>query len=258
MTKDLTEDRPHSNSGNSSLEVARIQPAYRQVTNQLRDRIISGSLAPGDRLPSEAELSTLFGVSRSTIREALRLLSSQSLIRTTRGVKGGTFVTEIDPAEVTDQFETSLGLLRGNERISVTELLEARQLLEVPAARLAAERRTEAHIEAMKIAIDLEKPETERGRRFEHHQEFHSLILDAAGNRLLRVMTVPIFRVIRSYFINDEHGAPDWHRVDDHHTRILEQIVAKDAGGAAQAMNDHLNTLRDDYEAAERAGASGS
>lgn len=167
------------------IAVSRIRPAYQQVADQLRELILSGSLSAGDRLPVEAELSTVFGVSRSTVREALRLLGSQGLTHTVRGATGGTFVAETDARSISDYLETSLVLLSGSHGVSADELLEARHLLEVPAARLAALRRSPQDVEAMRAAIAEERAETDRGRRFEHHQQFHAALLHAAGNRLL-------------------------------------------------------------------------
>jgi GntR family transcriptional repressor for pyruvate dehydrogenase complex len=234
--------------------VSRIQPAYQQVADQLRALIMAGTLAPGDRLPVEAELSASFGVSRSTVREALRVLGSQGLVRTARGVTGGTFVSETDPDAISDYLETRLGLLTGHDIITSAELLEARHLLEVPAARLAAQRRTQEHIDAMRLAIELEKAESERGARFTQHKQFHSVLLEAAGNRLLDVMTVPVFRVIRARFTHDSPSGAFWHEVDEDHAEILERIEREDADGAARAMDEHLERLRAIYSRADATG----
>ena len=78
MTEDAGPDLAADPSG-SPLRVNRVQPAYQQVADQLRDRILDGSLSTDDRLPTEVELSEIFGVSRSTVREALRLLASRGL-----------------------------------------------------------------------------------------------------------------------------------------------------------------------------------
>jgi DNA-binding transcriptional MocR family regulator len=91
--------------------VQRVRPAYRQVADELRSQIMRGALAPGERLPSEAELSRAFGVSRSTVREALRSLTSQHLIETLRGVQGGSFVAAPDPARVVEDVGSALGVL---------------------------------------------------------------------------------------------------------------------------------------------------
>jgi GntR family transcriptional repressor for pyruvate dehydrogenase complex len=75
------------------MTVRRVRKAYEQVADQLRELIVSGKLAPGERLPIESALAREFGVSRATIREALRVLAAQGLVRTAKGPAGGSFVT---------------------------------------------------------------------------------------------------------------------------------------------------------------------
>jgi len=75
------------------VSVRRVLKAYEQIAEQLRDLIMSGELAPGERLPNEANLARQFGVSRATVRESLRVLSAQNLIRTAKGSGGGSYVT---------------------------------------------------------------------------------------------------------------------------------------------------------------------
>src|SRR2546427_8574550 len=105
--------------------------------------ILAGKLRAGHRLPTEAELRAQFGVGRSTIREALRMLSSERLLTTSRGVGGGSSVAHLNHDDVTEMLEVAVAVLTNSEGVSVAELLEARDLLEVPAARLAAVRRTD-------------------------------------------------------------------------------------------------------------------
>jgi GntR family transcriptional repressor for pyruvate dehydrogenase complex len=232
----------------SSLAVRRIAPAYHQVADQLRDLILGGDLKPGERLPNEPELSAMFGVSRSTVREALRALSSQNLITTTRGVAGGSVVAHPDPQHISDFLETSIGLLSGNRKVSVTELLEIRQFLEVPAARLAATRRTDDDLETLHRAIDEERDTTAGSRSFEGRRVFHTTILNASGNALLDIVTRPIFRVIETRFRREE-AAPDfWAAVHADHERILACIELGDAEGAAHEMGQHLGHLATTYE----------
>lgn len=235
-----------------SLAVSKIRPAYEQVAEQLRELILNGTLVPGDRLPAEAELSSIFGVSRSTTREAIRLLSSQNLLYAVRGAGGGTFVSSSDPAQVSEFLETSIGLLSGNDEITSAELLEARALLEVPAAGLAALRRSDEDLEALRAAIKDEQQTTDRGARFEHHRIFHTVVLDAAGNRLVTVLTSPLFRVIRTRFLGDTTGRPFWRQVDSDHQEILERIDARDAAGASASMQRHLERLSETYARVER------
>src|SRR5690349_931282 len=118
------------------LPIRALKPAYEQVADQLRELIVSSALSAGDRLPTEAELCQQFGTSRSTIREALRSLSSQSLIRAKRGANGGITVASPSPGDVVAQLDTALSLLAGTGELNAEELFEARRLLEVPAAAM--------------------------------------------------------------------------------------------------------------------------
>ncbi len=240
------------------LAVERIRPAYEQVAEQVRSLIISGALAPGDRLPVEGEMSSIFGVSRSTVREALRVLGSQGLTYAVRGAVGGTFVALTDPQTVSGYLETSIGLLSGNDGITAAELLEARAVLEIPAARLAAARRSEEYLEQLRAIAAREKSETERGVRFEYGQHFHGVILEAADNRLLSVLTSPLFTVIRTRFLGAWQSPAFRRQVDRDHDEILGYIADSDGEGAAQAMQEHLARLREGYESADALRRAGS
>lgn len=219
-------------------------PAYQHIADDLRARVLSGALVPGERLPVEAELCIAYGVSRSTVREALRALASQQLVTTVRGVQGGTFIAHPEAGLVSASLETSLGLLAGAEEVDVAELLEARELLEVPAARLAAERRTEAHLELM------------RGSRQEHgfegNRSFHELIVEASGNRLLAMVTRPVFGVLRERFLRDQAPKSFWRTVDRDHDAIFEAIEGGDADSAGDLMRAHLARLATTYTRIDR------
>jgi GntR family transcriptional regulator, transcriptional repressor for pyruvate dehydrogenase complex len=251
MTEGHEDHEAHGSMSRSvALPVGRIRPAYEQVADQLQVLIVNGTLKEGDRLPPLPELATMFGVGRSTAREALRLLGSQNLVSAVRGSTGGTFVTISDPGSIGKYLETSIGLLSGNSRISSEELLEARRILEVPATRAAAERRTEEQVEGLDEAIAFERQLLEmgeRGRRFDQQLGFHNLILDASGNRLIQVMTRPIFRVIQSRFYTQVQSAGIWKKIDREHVGILTAIREKDAERAAKEMEAHLLHLSTVY-----------
>lgn len=230
-----------------ALGVSRVRPAYQQVADQLLELILSGSLSSGDKLPSETDLSGVFGVSRSTVREALRVLASRDLIHTMRGTTGGTFVSRVQFEQVSDYLETSIGLLTGSSEVTVAEMLEARELLEVPSARLAATRRTDEHISAMREAIEREHTGRGRAVKFREHRTFHGIVVEAAGNGLLSVMTDPVFRVLQAQFLDPDITTEYWSDVDHDHEEILRCIESGDGDGAATAMKQHLIRLRSAY-----------
>jgi DNA-binding FadR family transcriptional regulator len=231
------------------LGVARVRAAYEQVADQLRTLITTGSLTPGDRLPSEAELGQAFGVSRSTVREALRSLTTQNLIYTSRGVTGGSFVTDADPRTISDYLETSLGLLSANQ-LTVDDLLAVRDMLEVPAARLAATQRSPEELDTLRSAAEQEA--TGSDRRHEHPQQFHILMLSCSHNSLLELVTQPIFSVLKNRFLRDRGPTEFWYQVRRDHLNIVEAVTDQDSKAAATLMQNHLGTLRETYLAMDR------
>ncbi len=239
--------RPSPGSVQGMQPSGRPQLGYERVAEILRDMILSGELLPGERLPSEGELTARMEISRGTLREALRVLASQKLLTTTRGVKGGTFVAEPSPEDVSEYLSASLGLLsRG--RVSVSQLLEVRAMLEVPAAGLAARRRSEADLERLASSIVLVGGEdTPEGARWSANSNFHVLLLRAADNPLLDMITKPVFTVLRERFLRERADASFWRTVADEHAEILEHVRAGRADAASRAMRLHLAALRDTY-----------
>ncbi len=234
-------------TGRSALAVNRIQPAYAQVAGQLRDLIVTGQIRTGDQLPNEAELGSIFGVSRSTVREALRSLAAQSLVYTSRGVTGGTFVAKLDAETVSEYLRTSLGLMSGSAGITVAELLETRAALEVPAARFAAIRRTDEVLQELRDNASIRTIDDESARYIKNSR-FHELILDASGNRLLSLVASPVFDVLKSRFLREEVEKSYWTHVDEDHREILRYIETRDPDGAEGAMRSHLTRLEATYE----------
>jgi DNA-binding FadR family transcriptional regulator len=234
------------------LRVARVRPAYAQVADQLRELIVRGDVTPGDRLPVESELSAMFGVSRSTVREALRTLSSMNLVSTKRGVNGGTFVVEPRAEHVGSYLEATLGLLSGADMVSIDEMLEARELLEIPAARMAATRRTEEQLSAIEQTLATTREHLDMAHVFEGHKDFHIAIMEASNNRLLEVMGGPIFSVLRTRFLRDRAPRRFWDQVADDHRNIYDAIVTGDEDLASGLMGEHLVHLRSMYQKTDR------
>lgn len=236
------------------LRVHRVKPAYQQVADELRRQILTGALQPGQRLPSEADLAQLFGVGRGTVREALRLLVSRQLVQTTRGVQGGSFVSVPDPAQLIDDLGGALGVLVMTPKLSVTDLLEARLLLEPTAARLAAERGATADVaavqDAARAAHDAGDPSG-----FTSHIEFHTAVLLASGNAMLALMLQPISDVLEIRLERSRARDPHlWERVDECHLAIADAIARRDGQGAQEAMAGHLEDLQPLYEQIDKMG----
>src|SRR5919106_6507674 len=241
-------EQPAASGKGSPLAVAKVRPGYQQVADQLRELILEGRINAGQQLPTESELTDMFGASRSTVREALRILSSQNLIVTARGAGGGTFVSRPEPRYVSDFLEASFGLLSDSEHLTVDHLLEAREILEVPAAGLAAVRRTEEHLAVLRSCFPVRAEDASRAHLFEGNVRFHITIVEAAGNMVLPVITRPIFSVLRTRFLRDAAPPAFWKRVARDHREILAAIEAESEADARAQMERHLENLRPTYE----------
>lgn len=224
------------------IAVDKILPSYAQVAQQLRKLILGGQLLPGRRLPSEAELATQFGVSRSTVREAVRSLAADKLLVSKRGVTGGTFIAFPETSDLEDYLQVNLTLLGGYDQLRVSEIAEVRATLEGEAAALAAQRRNETHLAQMHA---LENASDDEGDDpfYSKHAEFHTIVLDASDNRLLQLLTRPIFGVVRRRFRPDEADRGFWHEVAGEHTHILAAIEHGDSAEARRLMVSHIERL---------------
>jgi DNA-binding FadR family transcriptional regulator len=225
---------------------------YERVAERLRDRVVHGELQPGERLPNESTLATDFGVSRATVREALRVLAAQNLIRTSKGAGGGSYVTLPSVGGVSDFVQASISLLADADDVTLEELLEVRELLEVPAARLAAERRNEEELERLRDAIPDEPLRLGTQRQFVYNQDFHLAVIDGSRNALLTIAAAPVFAVLQRNLARSKLGARFHRTINEHHRGIAAAIEAGDADAAGGEMYEHLEWLRPYYERAWR------
>lgn len=221
-------------------------PAYQVLSDTLRARIMTGELQPGEKLPVEPELSAQYGVSRSTVREALRVLASQNLIATTRGVSGGSFVAYPNPEQISGYLEASLRLLAQADNLTIAQLAEARDLLEVPAAGLAAVRRSDGQLEELRGTL-YDAADVTPAQAILLNKAFHSVLMRSTGSPLVEVLIQPVFEVIYDHVVG--YAAPHgfWATLDDDHDRIFAAIAARDAVTAQEATRAHLRKLRPAY-----------
>lgn len=217
-------------------------PAYQVLADELRAEITSGRLQPGERLPPEPELCVKTGVSRSTVREALRLLASQHLIVTTRGVTGGSFVAHPDAEQLADGLSTGFTLLTNSDGVGLADLLELRRALEVPAAGLAALRRDEDHLVEIRGAL-FDPALDDLDTMLAAHAAFHMAVAKATGNPLFELVARPLY--CASYGEQVTASLPDdyWHHIDADHRQLLDRLLGRDAEAARRAATDHLDYI---------------
>lgn len=206
-----------------------------RVIAVLTELITSGRLGSGDFLPSEAELCKQLGVSRSTVRMALRTLETRGLVLTRQGV--GVQVTDRTRQAVTDSIE--LMLLRGGA--GPRDMLEVRLMLECQGAALAAQRATDNDLEAIASAIaDLHDRPKAVTETVEADLRFHLSVAEASKNAVLVALAHAIRGLLRDTI------AATW-QVDDRaderlqdHADVLTAVIARDSVAAEAAMRAHL------------------
>ena len=207
---------------------------------------------PGARLPTEADLAVEFGVSRATVREALRLLAAQGLIRTAKGATGGSYITVPSAIHMSDSLRSGIGLLAVTQDVSLEQLIEARLMFEVPAARLAARRRSEEAVDELRATIPARPLALGTREQFVHNTDFHAAVLEAAGNPLFVIAARPVFDVLQTHLARSRLGRRFHRAINDHHRSIVAAIEARDEDTAGGEMHDHVEFLRPYYEKAWR------
>lgn len=217
-------------------------PAYQLLADELRADITSGRLQPGERLPPEPELCVKTGVSRSTVREALRLLASQHLIVTTRGVTGGSFVAHPDAEQLADGLAAGFTLLTNSAAVSLSDLLELRRALEVPAAGLAAGRRTEEHLAEMRSAL-FDPMVDDFDTMMAAHTEFHTAVAKATGNALFELVVRPLYHASFGEDVTGDLPADYWVQIDSDHRELLDCVTARDGEAASRCASKHIDYI---------------
>lgn len=245
--------RPRRPRPGPDLPIGKVKPAYVQVSEQLRDLILSGWLQDGDRLPSEDALAGQFGASRSTVREALRLLSSERLVTTVRGVKGGTFVTPPTMAGVGDYLQSRLAILLRAEAVTTTDMVEVRELLEPRAAHALAQTGDPMKAAVLEnlVAETLAASPDDNHAQQELSLRFHLQIADGCGNTMLQLLIPPIFLAARARHKPGGQPAKFWKQVGREHQSIVAAIKSGNPELAEQEMRKHVIGVGPFYEQAK-------
>ncbi len=233
------------------MKIQRIRKAYEQVADQLMAMITTGELGPGDRLPSEAELARDFGVSRTTVREALRILATRHLIQTRKGMGGGHFVVHPNVDGITEFLVANYGLLTASNTVTLENLLEAREMIEGPAAALAARNRDDADLRLLHRTAPADLAAMPAAEALACCRDFHIALLAATKNQLLVVAAAPIFTVLQASSVRRSPTADVMDQTGRDHVAILAAVEARDASAARRAMDEHLGFLRVSYRPAD-------
>lgn len=217
-----------------SIEVQR-ESLHSEIARKLIDHLVSTSeFRPGSRLPSERELARLLGVGRSVVRETLKSLTLIGLLEVRQG--SGTYLRQPESELLPKVIEW--GLLLGER--SVSDLIEARRVVEVALAGFAATRRSDDQIAVLEQRMDAMRVSTSSDEFVEADIGFHLAVAAAGGNAVLVDVLSSIQALLRVWIrrVIDAAGETDTSRAE--HEPILAAIQAGDPEAASAAMADHL------------------
>ena len=210
-----------------------------QIASAIRDAIVSGRLIVDERLPSEAELSEQFEVSRSTVREALKRLAAQSLIRTQRGAFGGAFVNRLSYEDAHNGHITTSTLLLGMNNVSFDTACEARFALERACAHLSAERRTADHLATMRAEIVRQAQPGLSDEAFcASDVALHRALVDGAGNPVLSYQLAGAVEAMQPLMNMITFTARDRAEIVRLHGRIADAAEARDGTAVSKALEE--------------------
>ncbi|MCU4654520.1 FadR family transcriptional regulator [Roseibacterium sp. SDUM158016] len=209
-----------------------------QIADAIRDAIVSGRLIVDERLPSEAELAEQFDVSRPTVREALKRLAAQSLIRTQRGATGGAFVNRLSYQDAYPQAITTATLLLSMNDVAFETACEARFALERACAPLAVERRTPDQLATMRAEIFRQGQPGLTDEAFcASDVAFHRALVDAAGNPVLSYALAGAVEAMQPLMNMITFTARSRERIGALHTALADAVEAGDAPGALAELD---------------------
>jgi GntR family transcriptional repressor for pyruvate dehydrogenase complex len=222
----------------AKIMVDEIPAPAQQIAQQFLDHLLSGSVKPGDRSPSERQLAGALGVSRSTVRDALKSLGLLGVIKVRPG--GGSFFQDV-PSKLLPQ-SIEWGLFLGERH--TLDLLEARALVEVVVVRLAAARRSEEDLTRLAKYVEQMKSARKDPKRYVNADfAFHKAIADASRNSALQEILSGMRNLLRCVCIRRviEAGG-DADLLYRRHKKIFEAVKSGDPEAAGRAMEEHMQS----------------
>jgi len=223
--------------------------AFHAIVEQFRSDILRGRRKPGDRLPPEQAISEQFNVSRTGVREAMRVLENQGLVEVRHGYAGGGFVAGNALGPALGALQTSLQL----GQVEVDELYQARLFFEPTVARMAAERGTDLLVAQLEENYQRARAAVQAGSdAFAINLQFHAILARAAGNRVLAIFMQALVELLeildREYPTNRSVSRK---AVSDH-SELIAAIRDHDGGRAESLMAEHLRDLEDRFAQIQR------
>jgi DNA-binding FadR family transcriptional regulator len=227
-------------------EGIRVPKAAELVAARIRRAIVTGQLKDGENLPSETQLMAEFQVSRPTVREGIRVLESLGLITVSRGARGGASVTLPDTGIVA----TAAAMALQTRRATISDLFEARKLIEPNAARLAAERRPKAAAKVLKAHVEYEFEVVDDFVVVTRAiAEFHKLLMEQCGNETLAVFGIALKDMFERAMLSSQRNLRPEREPDRiaslqyglrSHMKLVDLIESSDGPGAEAHWKLHV------------------
>jgi len=216
--------------------------AYEGIVQQVLDLIENGKLKQGDQLPSERELTEIFKVSRTTVREAIRTLESMKLLQSRQG--NGTYVL----ASTEEDLIQPLAAALFNAKDDIRQIFYVRKIIEPHVAALAAENATEQEIEEMEEILRKQEICIEHDESIiETDSTFHNLMAGAAKNRVMERLTIALVDFLKesreNYLQDDERDNKRPESSLEGHKKVLAAIRNGDCEAAKKLMLEHLEAI---------------
>lgn len=229
----MSDDRRPSPFGRQVLT------APQQITAAIKESILDGSLLPGDRLPTEQEMASLFGVSRPTVREALRDLRAAHVVVSERGRTGGYRVAEVSVKALGTSVAEVISLSLRMQTLTYAQLFEVRLALEVLAAETAARRRTEEDLARLEAALpDVERLPEDPEEVVALDLGFHRMLAECSHNPLLIGFAGATATAFRRFSDDVLQISPNL--VVAHLDEVAEAVRGQDPAAAREAIKRHL------------------
>lgn len=210
--------------------------AYQDVVEQIQEAVIAGTLKPGSQLPAERELKEQFGISRGTLREALRVLEQKGLIEIRTGVAGGSIIREVN----SEQLSENLGLLIRNRTVSPRDLAEFREGMEGGVAALAAQRGQDEDMALLNRLLQEAEEHLKKGRKgwdsfIRTDEKLHMALARMSGNLLFISVLESVYYNIHTYY---ENYLPRGKKILQENFNDLRAIVTAVTGRDAEAARE--------------------
>jgi len=227
-----------------AYELVQTSRAFEEVMAQLRRLVLQGHLKPGDRLPAERDLAVRLGVSRNTIREALRGLEMAGVLELRKGAHGGAFLVAPDGGTVSTGLQDMFQL----GGVTPAQLTEARMHITAAVVRVACERIREEDIQEMERSVEEAKQAGKEGDfvlRSRINLRFHRILARSTDNPVF-VAIIEGLLAIMEHFI-DTIGPPEGGSVFASRAKVIAALRARDADAAAAEMEKYLRSVHKDY-----------